>query len=185
MPLARWLDQAASTRLRVDLKTYVEAVQGQADRTDTKAVLVACTPPAKSSLPRQQLSSEWLRKNRLGLTTTYAWSAAMHAGAPVLRRHALADAPPDVSRRPFLEDLDAGEDEWREAYRLQEPELAMPGIGSLQHAWDRNKSLLQDLPARREPWSVRCAAFAKRKALAKAQSPPRCCADSLSSFCLG
>ena len=163
--LARWLANAASTKVINDLPKFIQAMEEQSSRGKAKCVFVAFVPPPKKDLPRYQLDTQFLRKNKMSVKTTFAWSGDMVSGRPMLRRHPLGGYPADRSLRPVWEAVEEEEGpDWREAYRSLQPEIAAPALKGLKNQWDMNKRSIQvELPARRVPWSERVQNFLKRK----------------------
>ena len=163
--LARWLANAASTKVINDLPKFIQAMEEQSSRGKAKCVFVAFVPPPKKDLPGYQLDTEFLRKHNMSVKNTFAWSGDMAKGRPMLRRHALGGYPPDCSLRPEWEAVEEQEGpDWRQAYRIEQPEIAAPALKGLASQWEMNKrSIHVELPARRAPWSERVQNFLKRK----------------------
>ena len=111
---------------------------------------------------RGQLSSTYLRDHNMPVQGTYAWSAIQDLGGPVLRRHALANRPVEVSARPLWEDAPFTHEEWRTAYRTSTPEAEGPSLTTLRRAYNSSKLAATELVTRRRPWTERVRAFLQR-----------------------
>eukprot|EP00973_Karenia_brevis_P073423 10200419-Karenia_brevis.AAC.1 len=132
-----WLENAAKKTLVDTLDKYCAVLNAQAKLAEgrnpcmSKSVFHAFVPPTKSTIPKPFLDSAQLRKENMGMKSTYAWSGSNSAkGDQVLRRHPFAGEPcdkfivaPTVKESPTHKEDDMADDgDWRWAYRTKFPE---------------------------------------------------------------
>jgi hypothetical protein len=160
-------NRAAKKKILAEVKTYVQALQEQADerhRNDPKqplSVFICFEPAPKKDLPRKILDSKKLRDAEMGMKTSLAYSSEMMSHHVKIFRHPAAGRPHDktcfAAFAKGADELDDGNDEgdWKRYYRTARPDQMKLKIGSLLRNWRRDKDSGLALGTRRKTLKVR------------------------------